>query len=674
MLGGIGIFAEQNGAAVSYAALHPVQISSGHPSHLFLLPLTPSALRLNTYTQDVTVRTEGEQLILAVRATYRLHNSGREDLAAPLQVAPPQTGGANALPEGATLTVDGQVQALQPGATAGQQTTVINFTPDSYRTVTLNYQMRQPSSTLVTMLVPLSTLTAWPGAPASWRFTLTLPGEQSGILPAESWTATQPEGWTYDGTKVQWLDEGAPPDEIVWQAIHPTLWRSLQEVQQSLTAQSTPDLSLRLGDLYTQLYRAAEAGFQSRDRFYAQALAAYHEGLSSAEANGNPQATAPLHQAMTALYRSRSVEADGSVEMRYVDLLVEEAKAALAAFPPEDERRREVAQWLAEGLRLQLQRAQERSDWQTASARLDELATLPADLIDSAWLAAERELVQLQQALALLNQNNQEAAIALAGPTVADETLLPRPEARALLASWQVTVTIQPAQLRLQAVAKPLPGREDYTRQAVEQLQRAWQDTGITGAHVAITAQQSVEVQFDDLSQAERVTLAQAIPPVTDWAILRSLLMMLDPHVEERARLLWEDVTISQLFDLRDVVDQWRGTAALLERAATTESGENLATADLSAVQNQVRGQLFALYHQQEAQHWQNLVRSSHVRVAMESPSTAPLQRTWLLPIEDAAQTLVYHAETINPLRLGLLALALFIFVLVLTAIFWLLL
>ncbi len=671
--GWLGFLGWRNELKVGYAALPVLQVSPNTPSHLFLLPVIPSALRLTTHTQDLILSVQDGQIFLSTRAIYRLHNIGRENLSAPLQIAP--VGGATLLPDRLTLSVDGQPVGLQPGATPGQQTTVISFTPDGRRMVALTYQMRLVGDSLTTVLYPLSALSAWPGVPESWRVTLTLPGETSGVFPSQSWIATQPDGWTYDGVKVQWLADGAPPAQVAWQAIDSTLWRAIGEARQSLAAQPSADQFLRLGDLYTQLYRAPEADESSRERFYAQALAAYGDGLSHAQSTDNePQVKAPLHRALTALYRSRSVLADGSLDMGYVDLVVNEANAALTSFAADDQRRPEVTQWLAEGLRLQFQRAKQRQEWQRAAARLDDLAILPPGSVDLAWLASEREFVQLQQALTLLNQDNQEAAIALAGPAIVDESLLPRPENRALMASWQMTVTVGPGELHLEAVALPRPGRQSEAQQAAEGLRRAWEDVRAPGVSVSLADAQHVRIEVQSTALAQRVALAQAIPPLADWAILRSMLITLDPQIEQRARLLWQEVTITQPLDLRTVVDQWQGTGALLARQRYAESGDTSPGAALTAVQNQVRGQLFALYHQQEAQHWQELVQSSHVRVHMRSGPEGSPARTWLLPVNDAPQTLVFHAETLSLIRLGLLAIALMIFVLLLTAIFWLLL
>jgi hypothetical protein len=666
-------------------AIPSAQISQAHPSdpvHLFLMPLSTTSIQLLTHIVDVTVNLEGDQPILSIRSSYRLHNPGTESLTLPLQIAPTEAQISRPRPTDISLTVDGQPLPLQ--TTEDQSlNTQVTMGADSRRMLVLSYQIRLVESELPSFTYPTQPLTIWAGATESWRVTLTLPGEQTRLLPAESWVNTAPEGWTYNGTQLQWLSEGdLPAQPITLQFIHPRLWRDLTTTRLAITGQPSIDQFLSLGDLYNQLYRSPQVSEGGRQRFYAQALAAYADGIAYGQQIGTEAAAlGPLHRALTALYRSRSVKADGTIDFAYVDLMVAEAQKAVTALAQSGGQSSEVAQWLVEGLKLQLRHAQQIEDWQSSFTILDQMSKLPADLVDANWLASERQLVQLQQALTLIEQNNEEAAIALAGADIVDESLLPRPENRILFASWQVTLTVQPESTHIQLVAWPYQGREEVARQTFEQLIQTWQSAGASGLQTTTREDGAIVIALNENTFEKRIELSQLIPPVADWALLRNLLVSIEPSQYRRDRLIWQEVEMSQRIDLRPVADQWRGIAAQLERQA--EQVPNVPVLSqaptIDATQAEMREQLRRIYLRQEAQAWHHAVQSSTMRVQMVADTSAEDRsnsnhRVWILQMTDVPQTLNFHTEVLSSARLLLAIISLLILILALAGVLWLLL
>jgi hypothetical protein len=673
---GVGLAAPPKEPPQTILANRHTQIHPNDSAHLLVLPLTSSPARLLTHTVDATLNVDSAQPTFTVQTTYRIHNPGREGLNLMLQVTRADPQRSAPLPEAVTLTLDGQPLTLQPTGEGDQRIAQISLGADGRRLLTLRYQLRLVEETLPAFRYPTVPLSAWGRAPESWRISVQLPGEDTGILPAESWVLTAPAGWTYTGSRLQWLEEGAfPAQPVTFQFIHPQLWLDLLETRRLLTAQPSLDLFLQLGTLYNRFYRSPQLGDGGRQRFYAQALASYVDGITYGQQIGIAQADlALLHRALTALYRSRTIKADGQIDFAYVDLLVDEAQKTLAAFPPDDSRREEVTQWLAEGLRLQFRRAQQANQWPLAFARLEQMAPLPAHLVDPGWLAAERQMVQLQQALTLLEQDNEEAAVALAGDAIIDESLLPRPETRLIFASWQVTLTLQPDDTLIQLSTRPRSGREEIARQTFEQLAQAWSNVA---ADIETQAQPdgSYFIQLSNVSLSDQVALSQAIPSIADWTLLRTLLVSIDPTVQRSNRLIWQEVDISQRLDLRPVTDQWRGIGAMLEREASEVQLVTGAESNLSieSAEAEIREQLRQIYLQQEAAAWQQVIRASTVHVQVQI-SGAEAERAWIVQLTDPPQTISFHTEVLNLARLILTLFSLMILILALAGVLWLLL
>ena len=665
----------------SLLAAPPAQSQPPDESHLLLLPLGETPIELLTHTVDVAVSVGADRsLRLDVAAAYRFHNPKTADSSALLlQINTPDDGNPALLrlPQAIALESNGQPLPLQATGNGLQQTTQLTLGPDERQTLTLWYSLHFATSDLPVFVYPASALDVWPGRVGSWRVTLNFADGGSGALYPDNWLAVEPEGWSYNGSRLQWLSEDLFPQQpLRWQVVHPAIWQEIESRQQTIRQQPTAAEFSALGDIYRRLFESAgkQAAAQDpdRERFYAQALAAYSDGLSFVKQTGLPlNEGARLHQALAALYRSRSIGTDGSIDPAYVQWMMAEAAAALAALPAAAAvERSEVTGWLADGLRVQASQAQQRKEWPAAIALLDRLAALPDSPVDPAQLAEERRLLLLEQALQFLEQGNPEAVLALTGSTLATDDLLPASERQAIFARWEFSLIIRPDDLTLTGTAPAIAGREDEARQLIDQLLSAWQN--------ARPRQGVADAQFDGkvatislsgIAPSERLALTQATPQNTQWALLRTLLVNADAEIDTTTHLIWQRTTLRHSLDLRPVADQWSGIGASLER-------ESLGTESAGGTEQRIRGELRAITYRQEAERWHKLARDSRVQIelAASAPAGAGPSRMWSIQLTDPPQALGYFAERVSALRL-LLAVALgMAAIFVLAGILWLLL
>ena len=709
------------------AAATPAQNEPGKESHLLLLPLGETPIELLTHIADVAVSVDGDRsLRMEITASYRLHNPTRTRTTLLVQVnSPPDDDPtALALPQAISLEMEGQIVPLQSTGNGLQQTAQISFEPDERRTLLLRYTLRFVTTDLPAFVYPASALDVWPGRVGSWRVTLNFADGGSGLLAPDNWLAAEPAGWSYNGSRLQWLSEdNFPRTPLRWQVIHPTIWQEILTYRQAIRQQPTVAKLAGLGNIYRQLYeradrwtdRQTETKNDNRERFYALALGNYLDAIRLAgESAISPQEAAPLHRALAGLYRSRSLQSDsgidsstdgsidgstdGNIDPAYVELMVREAEAALAGFSPaaaneqpdkQSNERNEVTGWLADGLRLQARESQQRKDWPAALALLDRLAALPADLVDPASLAEERRLLLLEQALQFLAQGNQEAALALAGPALADGDLLPALERRTLFARWEFVLTIRPDELALVGTASASAGREEEAGRIVDQLALAWNaNRPPTGEASLQFDGKTLTVTLSGIPLGNRLALIQATPQTTHWALLRTLLVNADAEIESASHLIWQRTTMRHTIDLRPVADQWNGIAAGLER-------ESLAAVTGGGTEDRIRGELLAITHRQEAERWQKLVRDSRVQIELTadpagsdgagsdgagpdgagSDSAGPENsRVWSLPLTDAPQPMAFFSESLSLTRLFLAIALAMAFVFALAGILWLLL
>ncbi len=653
-----------------------VQNIQATQSHLLLLPLGDTPVELLTHTVDVRVSIEGDHsLRMDIAASYRLHNPQTADSTLLVQVNGPSVTQPVSLllPDALALESDGQPLALQPTGNGLQQTAQIGFGPDARRSLLLRYTLRFGAVDLPAFVYPASELDVWPGQVTSWRITLTLDDPGSGPLGPDSWLTVEPAGWSYTGNRLQWLSEAAFPDQPVrWQLIHPARWQEIQAIRQRIGQQPAATDSLALGNIYRNLYAGVAGNAGNRERFYDQALSAYADGLPGVgESGAAAQSVAALHQALAALYRSRSIGADGRVDPAYVELMVAEAEAALAYFPGEAvAARREVVGWLADGLRLQSRQAQQRKDWPAALGLLERLAALPDGVVDPDQLAEERRLLLLEQALQFLSQRDADAALALAGPSLAMDALLPGAERQALFVRWDFSLTIHPEGVELKGVAAAIPGRQDEARRQVEQIGLAWGALSLPPGRAQISFDgERCTVTVNTLTTNERVALVQATPQNTHWALLRTLLVNAEAEKGSTGHLIWQTTTIHYSLDLRPVADQWNGIGASLAR-------DSLAMERTDSTEERIRGELSAITHRQEAERWQALAAGSRVDVALAASAQAGIdaRRLWSVQLTDSPQPLALVSQSVSLLRLLIAGVLAMLLLFALAGILWLLL
>ncbi len=642
------------------------------PAHLLLFPGDGGQVELLTHIAELDLAPENDRLRVTVQAQYRLHNPGADSVTLPLVVRPAADFASAPLPTNIRLTVDGQALTLQPSADGRQWSSQLALSPDTRLNLTLGYQFSLETPLLATVRYPIHQLRRWPKAVNSWRVTVRVPAQ----APAESWLQMAPEGWKLRTNAIEWLGENAlPAQPVLFQFLDPAIWQAIQSAQQALQADPSPAGYARLGDLYRQIAASPLAGEEVQERFYAQALAAYEEGLQAAEERGaSPEERAPLHAGLAALYRNRSVDSSGRVDGEYLSLMLAEVDQALAGLtrPEQAARRQELARWLAEGLRVQLGQAKERRDWQAALQILERMAALPPELVDPQALAQERQTLLLQQALQLLEQGNVEAAVALAGPEIALDDLGPPPEQRTPFARWQVNLTVEPEQIRYEFQIQPTPGQEEAAGATLAQLSQAWQQSGVPHQLEPLPGQEGYRLVVTLSSQEQRRSLIQATPPVVHWSLLRTLLLQPGPEVQRQAWLIWETVTLGQAVDLRSVGDQWLATAANLERQAEQFQADQPVAAGDEVGPEALHSRLQAIAFRNEAAVWRGLATNSHVLVTLRIPGGEEgVSRTWSVGLLDPPQSMQIQAQRVMALRLWLAVLVGFVLVLGLAGLLW---
>ena len=514
--------------------------------------------------------------------------------------------------------------------------------------VRLNYAISFAAGPLATLRYDPRLLRGWPGTP-SLRVSIGVPD----LLAEESWLRVEPAGWNFapsteGSTRIRWLyDEQLSNEAMLFTFVQPSAWQAVQTAASAATPGAGPNSYLALGNLYRDLHDAAVSE-AVRQRFYAQAVAAYTAGLDEASAGAEAADIAALHIGLTTLYRARSVGTDGAIDRTYMALMANEAGQALAALPANAQAVSELQQWQVEGLTLQLNDARDRQDWLRAFAVIEQLAALPPTVVDASKLEETRRALTAQQALQLLEQGDNEAAMQLVGPQIDNVELMPPANARPLFATWQVTATLEPAQISLLFTMLPAAGRAAEARSTLDALVQSWQqsenanDITITLPQGSSTPQEGSTPDNTPLQLALTMpasgggnSLARAIPAGADWALLRTLLAQLGPQVERRSQWLKQQLHISQPLDLRSTNEQWLNVAATLTQQAEQFEAQspniNLADASTAAAEAALLARIKAANYRGAAQIWRDLARNSLVAVQMSAGvGVPPVTRTWL--------------------------------------------
>jgi hypothetical protein len=632
----------------------------------FLVPGAPTTVKLHTHTADFTLGYDGDALILAVDALYRLQNSGTEPTSATFQVVAEPANDAQNLPPNLVVLVAAQPLALTV-ATGQNQTGQVQLPADGTLDVRLNYSITLGDEPLAALVYTAAPLDQWPGQP-SLRVSIAAPE----AISSASRLLIQPAGWNYapDETgapRIRWLyDPPLPEEPFQFSFIHPATWQSIQAASAAATPGAAPAAFLQLGQFYEELYAAAAAPL--RDRFYAQAVAAYSAGLDGVDASAAPTPeVAALHARLAQLYRSRSVGADGAVERTYQALMAAEADLALAGLPADDPQRAELLQWQVEGLTLQLNDARDRRDWPGAFAVLERLATLPPGAVDEATLTETRRALIIQQALELLEEGDNDAAMQLAGGQVGAAELLPPANARPLFATWQVTATLSPARLGLVLTVQPTPGRAQEAQTALATLVQSWDHADQANEFTIVLEpagtepEAALQVSLTMPPGSGAAALARVTPPGADWALVRTLLAQLAPRIEQTPGVLNQQIRISQPLDLRSTYEQWTGVAATLDQQAEQFEAQspnlNLADAETVVAETALVNRIKAANYRAGALAWRTLARNSLVAVQLSAGvGMPPVTRVWLATPETPLQTLTLEADLLSVGRLLVLA------------------
>jgi hypothetical protein len=652
----------------------PLQGGATTSQQLFLTPLESTAVTLQTHIAELTVTDDGQGgLTLTVDAVYRLDNPGDEAVNLLVRLEP-DPASASVTPAGVALTSDGAPVSLQPAENGGYSGQIAIGGGQRVE-ARLVYSLPLDASAPV-IRYDARNVGEWPGQ-ASLRIALTLPAS----IPPATWLNLSPDDWSYQVgavNGVKWLyDQRLPDQPIVFQFIHPAVWSEINAAQQAVAAAPLTTAYVRLGDIYRRLYDGTTTTPETAERFFAQALAAYAEGVDQGKARGaSAQELAPLYAGEAALYRTRIVDPRGAVDPDYVQLMVQAARAAAQGLPEGDAQRAEMNRWRQEGLNILLDAANARRDWPAALALIDELATLPPEVVDQARLEEARRTLRTQQALQLLEEGDRNAAIALAGPEIVDASLEAPAEKRPLFASWQVTMTAGLDDMDLIFLARPAPGREEAAAQALADQVQTWKDS---------RAARRIDVKLKDVNadggvQALRLeiglsgneegeTLAALVKPIPQWAFLRSVLEQAKVEGEQAGKLIWRETTLRQRLNLRTIGDQWDAMAASLRNEATRIEQAQESQNDPEAA---LRARIQAINYHNAAQAWEKLAGASWAVTTLRIPAgLRSLSRSWLTTVTSPPQTFEFSAQAVSGARLLIAAALLIIGLILLTALLW---
>lgn len=689
--------------ALWFVSLRPLHAQGDlSQPHYYLVPATSTTIRLHTHTADMELGYDGAALVASVNALYRLQNTGAQPVSLTLNlVADIATENATSsptaadalpvrLPDNLVVLVNQQPLPITQ-ADDGSPATQVQVQAPAGATldVRLSYALDLGDGPLAGLAYSPRPLRQWPGEPSLRVSMATIEAS-----PSESWLGIQPEGWSYapganTTPRIRWLyDAPLPTQAFRFHFVHPGAWRALVEATAAATPGAPVSEFLRLGRLYGALHDAALDEAQ-RDRFYAQAVAAFTAGLDAATTSSAPsEAVATLHAELAARYRTRSVSAAGAVDRVYMDLLAAEAEQALAGLPVGDPQRSELLQWQVEGLTLQLNDARDRRDWPAAFAALEQLATLPPDAVDASTLRETQRALTVQQALQLLEEGDSEAAMHLVGAQVGDLDLMPPTNARPIFATWQVTVTIAPTQMNLVFAVRAASGREEDALSALTTLAQTWQTAREAGPTPVVTGPMLASQGHEDdvllmtLSlppNTGAAALARITPPGADWALARTLLAQLAPRIERETQLLSQQIVVAQPLDLRSTREQWLSVAATLEQQAGQFEAQspniNLAVVDALAAESALLTRIRAANYRAAALTWRTLARNSLVAVQLSAGAgVPPVTRTWVATPETELQVLTLTADVVSLGRLvAVVAMALAGLFLLAGALWWLL-
>jgi len=672
------------GAAPAAHAAPPAQAApTGELVLPVLTPVSSGGISLHTHTVDLALAPgDGLTLAVSLRAGYRLRNDGSEASAITLQIPPFAA-------QGVTLTVDDAPLVPTAGAD-GAATITVPVVPDQPVELVLTYDTAIQDRRLPQIRYPSGELEQWLG-----QVSLRMDIRPAATMPPASWLHVAPGEWSYappgvsPDPAIEWLYDGNPPDAIVFQALHPSVWQQIQAAEQAAAPGAAPAAYAQLGELYANLAVAAagEGSSEAGERFYSQAVAAYSSGIRAGEAAALAAGDlAGLHAGLASLYRSRVVGADGASNPVYAELMTAEASAALQALPADDARRAELDRWQAEGLRLLLTDARRRGDVSVALALIDRLANSSAGAGAADFLAAERNALIVQQALELLERGDRSAALALAGDAITNPALQPPDELRSLFSSWAVSAAMSEGGIALDIDAFPHADRVEAARAGLEAVVQTWRQGEKTRDYSINLEEESGQGSGQDAGApalhlrlqlpagATGVPLAEALPGSADWALLRSLLGQLGPKLDSTSDGLRQQVHVSQPIDLRSAGQQWATMAQTLSSEADDLETQAASTAggEAATLEASLDARIRAANYRHAAEAWRELSRDSFVELSLAATgSLGNSTRTWLVTADSPPQMLDVQVDSVSTGRVAIAAAGAGLLLLLLAGLLW---
>jgi hypothetical protein len=579
------------------------------------------------------------------------------------------------------VQVDGQ-EILTLAHAAGSLTAEVALPPDTRRDVTFQYTVPLGDDPVQSILYPAAALAEWPGN-VSLRVSMSLPS----TLPPVAWLQMTPATWTFDALPdsarrgIKWLYENTIPEQpFLLRFVHPRTWQRIQAAEQASDGATDSAALADLGDIYLEMSDAVGGGDDEglAERFYAQALAAYLEGVESAT---DSQVLLRLQIGLANLYRNRVVTAGGSPDPRYAGSMQQAARAAVDLMAEDDPRRAELNLWQVEGLSTLLAIARSRRDWQAAFDYLEQMAELPAGQADPERLQEERYFIEIQQALQLLEQGNRAGAIALAGDLIDNADLFPAQGAASLFSSWQVTITVDVNETEVVALAEPAPGRQMEAEEALESLVARWRSQS-TSNQADVRLEQEIGPQGAPRFSLHIVqpigttglALAKTLPPEADWALLNGLLLQVSTDVVQDSNFLMQETSISQLLDLRSASERWLMMAQNLRQQAAAYEAQQTGSlrSDRATAQADLEARIRAVNYRAAAQVWDDLANNSGVLVRLEAPAAlGSTIRSWLTTPLSPARRFEYQSRNLNSSRLFIVLFLLIICLILISGMLW---
>ncbi len=666
------------GAGLAVASQEPAaQSQQGVTRQLYLLPADNSSVQLQTHLAklDVAYHSDGSASAI-MDAAYRIKNDTDASISQPLVL---YAGVGSALPQGVSMTANGVPLTL--GTTAdGALTAQVDVPADSQMLIRLSYRVTVADSPIITIRYAPSVLRKWLG-PTSTRIEYSLPD----AIARESWTRVSPDSWSYAAadlgyTAIKWLyDSVVPDDEFVVQFVEPVLWSRVQAAEAASASGGSATAYLTRGDLYRGLAETASVDEVVRERFAAQAVAAYADGIAQG-ASASPAELAQLHMGLATLYRDRAANPNRET-VAHAALMVDETTAALSLLDAGDARRAELQQWLADGLRTLFTDARARGDWQRVSQVVDQMAALPPGSVDPNLIEEGRQIVLVQQALQLLQRGEHEAAAALAGSEITAESAAAPAELHPLFAAWHITATAEPDTMHVEIEGIPEPGREVEAQGKLESLSLAWQAELLrapAGEGLLVSGVQSdartgaLRLRLQAPATSFGKTWATYVPAGADFAFLHSALAQLSPQLDESTRFFQREVQRSQPMDLREAGDRWAAKAADIERQAA----ELHAQAGSEDAKAQLLAEMKAANYRNTAEAWRNLARDSWLRFQFQSgdqtDENAPTQsRAWYATADSAPVVFTMQSQSLDLSLAAGMAMAAAAFLAALAGLLW---